>query len=150
MRSISINLYKYDELPTEIAKDVAREWWSNLECQEPSFLNDHNKSVKAALKFLGSYSYGRSDFDKLCSTALEMKYKGECLWTGYIDDLTAIDCIVKACEKVDDIDMIKYSFKCYMAEEYSKQLDESLKVENVEEVIRINDYEFTADGKIYR
>lgn len=23
MRSISVNLYKYDELPTEIAKDVA-------------------------------------------------------------------------------------------------------------------------------
>ena len=148
MRSISINLYNYDELPTEIAKDVAREWWRNLECQDPSFLSDHNKSVKAALNFLGNYD--QEDFDELYSTALEMKSKGECPWTDTIEDLTAIDCIVKACEKVDRIDMVKYYFKVYMAEEFQKQLDESMKVENVEEALRINEYEFTADGKLYR
>ena len=100
------------------------------------------------MKFLSSY--GLVDFDKLYTTALEMKSKGECLWTGSIDDLTAIDCIVKACEKVDGIDMVKYYFKSYMSDEFQKQLDESMKVENAEEVIRINEYEFTADGKIYR
>lgn len=149
MRSICINLYSYDELPTEIAKDVAREWWCNLECQDPSFSSDHKKSVKAALRFLASYNYGMQDFQKLYSTALEMKFKGDCLWTGSSEDLAAIDCIVKACEKGHN-DMIQCHFLRYMSDVFQKQLDESLKVENVSEMLRINNYEFTEDGKIHR
>lgn len=147
MRTISVNLYKYGELPTDLAKDAARAWWRNSECQWPSFSSDHNKSVKVALKFIDSFRM--FDFDKLYTTALELKAKGECLWTGYHDDLTAIEGIVEACKKYDDIESIVRYVKNYMSADYEKQLEVSLEEKNVIGSIIANEYEFTADGSIY-
>lgn len=89
------------------------------------------------------------DFDKLYTTALELKAKGEYLWTGYHDDLTAIEGIVEACKKYDDIESIVKYVKNYMSADYEKQLEVSLEEKNVTGSIIANEYEFTSDGSIY-
>ncbi len=143
MRNITVTLYKFDELPTEEAKEKAREWWRNLESQDPAWREEHYKSTKKALKFIDSYRtvHGVEGLE-----AAAVKMQGECPWTGYCADATAIDAIVEACGGLTDISEIKRRVQQDMDAAWEKEFESSMKDENVDENIIANDYEFLENG----
>jgi hypothetical protein len=145
MRSIQINLYKFDELSEE-AKEVAREWWRDCEAQDPAWLQEHSKSAREAIKFIESYRYAHG-VDELEAAAVKMR--GECPWTGYCADATAIDAILESCGGAGDISAIQKHVRQVMEEAWEMEVEASMAEENVDECIRANDYEFTANGNIH-
>jgi hypothetical protein len=144
MRNITVTLYKFDELPTEEAKEVARDWWRDMESQNPAWQQEHYQSTKEAMKFIDSYRMwdGVEGLE-----AAAVKLQGECPWTGYCADATAIDAIVEACGGLTDISEIKRRVQQDMDEAWEKECEAAMEDENVDENIIANNYEFLENGE---
>ncbi len=145
MRQITVNLFSFDELSEE-AKEVARDWWKEQDNMNPAWLQEHSKSAREAIKFIETYRYPHG-IEELKSAAGKMK--GECPWTGYCADATAIDAIITACDLYSDISEIKNHVKEVMDDAWAQEVEESMEDEHVDENIRANNYEFLGNGEIH-
>lgn len=154
MRTITTTVYLFDELPTEKAKEKARDWWRELEAQDPAWLDEHNDSVTAALKFIDGFS---DDDYETCEEAVAAVLKAAedlkkntdgCPWTGYCGDATAIEEIIKACDDGRSVRNVRSRFVLAMEREWNIEFEYSMEAEHVDDTIRANEYEFTEDGHI--
>lgn len=156
MRTITTTLYLFDELPTEKAKEKARDWWRSLEAQDPAWREEHNDSVDAALKFIEGFSddhctdYATDEeaVAAVLKAAEDLKKNTDgCPWTGYCGDATAIDEIIKACDDGRSVRAVRHRFVLAMEHEWDKEFEYSMEAEHVDDTIRANEYEFTEQGK---
>jgi hypothetical protein len=132
MRTEHINIYQYDELPTEEAKENAREWWFNLEMLDPAWREEHSKSMLEAMRAASE----ADDMGKLIEAS------EKCEWTGYAADAYLSDHIKKNGEVPEPSTIQKIYEKAW-----EEELESRHEREYIEESIRINEYEFTADGE---
>lgn len=163
MRDITTTLYHFDELPTEKAREKAREWWRVSATNDYPWMDDAVESIKAFCAYFDiqysgydlndcrvSFSFTLPDdiadhFSHINTLTTDRDYMPtgyylDCdLWQTFYDKLRehgrafkAFDEAVAAAEDAIAADM-----------DY-QQTDEY-----VDEVMTINDYEFTEDGSFY-
>lgn len=136
-RTIALSVFTFEELSDE-AKERAREWWRNLEAQDPAWGSDHQKSYYATVQALRNYSPSEV-----------MRMSKEIAFTGYIDDGIFADNYPKF-----DPELKKYPsnfvVEQWFAEAWEKEMEFRMKDENVDESIVANGYEFYEDGSRYR
>lgn len=174
-REIIVNVYQYAEL-SEKAKEKARDWYRSGD--EYHWADDELASLKAFAEHFGAKlakyeidwgngTYSSASFDvpetemepaeleKLFSELgtfdpVTLKGNGDCVLTGYCGDENAIDGARMAWSKGErDLEKIlQAGFRTWLKAaqaDYEYQLSD----EATEESIIANEYEFTADGKIW-
>ena len=134
MRTITLNIYKYNELPTEEAKTKARGRWYGLEMSNPACMHDHFKSRDAACLAVA---------DGLKPSEL-IKQSGSCAWTGYYADGILAD-YIKETKRVPTEDEIYYIYTITWQDELQSKNSRGY----IEECIEENEYEFFEDGSFY-
>lgn len=158
-RTISFQVFKFEEL-SDTAKEKAREWWCDLERQDPAWYEEHFASMNAAIKELPSREYDDNEdaFNKeAISIFKDLIAKAEgCKLTGYSADIFAAEAFKSF---IDDIaENEYYSFEnasCHITLLYEKKWEEEISSrlednEYVDENITTNDYEFLEDGSFYK
>ena len=160
MRTATVQIYKFDELSDD-AKDVAREWWRNGLGNDSFWWNDSEASIMAFCHHFGvsikDYSIGAFqpsywDTDaenahfrgvKLKSIDRDAMPTGYCLdcalWQTFYDEFKRTGDALSAFN--DAIDTAVLEIVADIEYQYSD--------EAVDEMLTINEYEFTEDGKIY-
>lgn len=130
-----ITIYKYDELPTEEAKKVARDWWASAEIECPGWQSEHFASMESAIDAI-SHDVSKEELIKQ-SEALA--------WTGYCADSLLADLIKKNDCVPDKEELSRYYQEAWDYELYERCSD----TEYIEESIVANNYEFLESGRIY-
>lgn len=158
MKTATINIYTFDELSDE-AKDVARAWWR--EGSDYPFFDDWLNSVQTFCKEFGvsvtgyeidlcRYSYLKTDAENQNFRGLKLcKYDREAMPTGYCTDST-LWCTF--CDEWKRTGSPKLAFEAAINEavdEVVKDMEFQLSDEVVDDMLTINEYDFTEDGKIY-
>jgi hypothetical protein len=128
MRTIETKIYAFHEL-SDKAKEVAREWWRSCESMDPSWLDEHRNSLKAAL----------------CNRFNEdaVKESQGCEWTGYTDDGILADNWDGTGEAPSER-MIRDWYDAALESE----LESRMEAQYVDDCITANEYEFYESGKI--
>jgi len=90
MRPISpapFTVYLFDALPTDKAKEKARDWWRECEAQDPAWLDEWRDSTEAARAFVRSYNRADTLADMFATVkALRAENTPDsrcCPWTGF-------------------------------------------------------------------
>ena len=162
MRVIEKEVFKYEEL-SDSAKNEAKEWWRNN--ADYPYHDDNVKSIKAFCSHFGvnlqDWSiYGRGEFLKTnaenchfrgftLADAKQLSEKGYFPESGLWLDGTMIDSFYEDFKKTGDA---LYSFKQELEkalQAITEDIDYQFSDEAVEEMLIINEYEFTEDGKRY-
>lgn len=153
MRTITTTVYHYDELPTEKAKEAARDWWRECEAQDPGWIGEHEQSGRAALRFIRDHARDIADGDGngvasliLAVRALRAAPDKCCPWTGYCADEIAVDAILESGD-AEDLREVSQRVEEAMNQAWKAEQEANMEDENVAESIRINDYEFTEYGE---
>lgn len=164
MRTITTTLYYFDELPTEKAKENARSWWRDNSDKDYDFTTEKLASVDAFAEYFGarvaSYWFSSNisetkiaivgvDADSFLGIDtyitdrdhMPTGYYLDCdLWQTFYDEvrehgdpLLAFNRSILAAKKA-------------IAEDVEHQESD----EYIDEVLTINEYEFTEDGKLYK
>lgn len=158
MRTATIEVYKFDELSDD-AKERARAWWR--ESLDYPWWRDAEASITAFCDHFGvkitDYSIGAfescfMDTDaknehfrgvRLASIARDATPTGYCLdcalWQTFCDEFKRTGSALKAFNEAVDV-AIK-EVRADMEYQYSD--------ESTDEMLTINEYEFTENGKIY-
>lgn len=171
MREITVKLYKLDELPTEKAKEKARQWYREAVGYDQWWDYVYEDAEQVGLKITefeidrGRYAKGKFIDDALHCAGLIIKNHGEkCeTYTTAKAFLKERDEIVNAAEKdengdyVDEhelygkLDECEAEFLRAILEDYAVMLDKEYEYlnsdEHVDEDILGNEYEFTENGK---
>ena len=147
MRTVSTNLYTYDEL-SDKARSKARDWWRNLEANDPPWLEDYRDSERAALKFIRLYS--RPDnLDELYAATEAMRADPDksCPWTGNSPDEVAIDAILAAKNQgYETSNQVCAKVEKAMSAAWDDEVAYAMSEANVEDTILAHGYEFTVNG----
>jgi len=134
----NIKIYSYHEL-NDAAKEAARGWWRDAEEEDPSWLDEHHKSLCAAIEAYRSYQKGDITITRLKTDSLE------CVYTGYIDDALLYDLIVL--EGIDGLTEAR--IRSYFSQSFEDELTARLdSIDVIEEHIQMNQYMFFSDGSI--
>lgn len=138
MRTIPLTLYLYDELPTDKAKEKARDWLDSClqSCPDTS---DFQKIID----LLRSESF---------PTLLEMAPRfADCPLTGFYADHDALEALHKAAVADPDASTDYLRRVAVEAVEKACEVDQEAMRErdSLEDMLRANEYEFTADGERY-
>lgn len=148
MRTITTTVYLFDELPTEQAKETARDWWRSCEDADPSWADEYADTRKAALAFVRSYN-NADTLDGLftAAKALRADPADSCPWTGFRADELAIDAILDAESWAGDqiADVIR-AVEHALDEAWESEREYLHSPEQVDETIRANEYEFYKNG----
>lgn len=157
MKTKTITLYEFDELPTEKAKDRARDWWRTTSPQDDDYWwqDIYEDAEQIGLKI--------KDFD-LCGRTIEGKFIREPDMVAHLilanhgkhcaTHMLATE-YREACNKVFDerreAEAVDKAFLKDLCHEYLTMLldsyDHFLSDENVDELLRVNGCTFTEDGK---
>jgi hypothetical protein len=157
MRTISVNLYKYNEL-TDEAKAKAREWFR--QDMDYFWLDDGLESIKTFCARFGvkvpEYSIGafspieyRADYSNENFRGMKLKdFNREYMPTGYFVDCalwqTFFDVFKDSGDAKAAFDKALYAGFMAIRDDMEAQYSD----ESVEDSISINDYEFTESGAI--
>lgn len=134
MRQITV--YEYDELPTEEAKERAREWWIEREMENPAWVEEHFRSMNVVIERVKAIETDE-DFRQLLQDSEEGKL------TGYCADALFYDLA-----KDRDITPLPKETEDYYVKKWDEELTERINNrEEIEENIRINKYEFFENGQ---
>ena len=158
MRTATVNLYQFAELSDE-AKERAREWWRDG--LDYPWWRDAEASIKAFCDHFGvkikDYSIGAYEPCYLDTDAENAHFRGvrlaaftrdamptgyclDCaLWQTFYDEFKRTGSALKAFNEA--IDAAVKEVRDDMEYQYSD--------ESTDEMLTINEYEFTEDGKIY-
>lgn len=134
MRTIETTVYEYHELPTDCAKEKARDWLATSFLDNPPWVEEHFNSMQAAIKASKS---GKPKHELA-------KESIECKWTGYCFDGLLYDMIKNGLELTET--NIRKSYGDAWKEEF-KFL--TTNIESLEGFLEANKYEFYEDGSFY-
>jgi hypothetical protein len=159
MRTETINLYKFNELPTERAKERARDWWRSA--SDLAWSDESRESIQAFCAHFGvtlrDWSvgpYAPIDYStdaenrhfrghKLRDFTREHMPTGYCLdcdlWQTFYDEFKRAGDAKGAFESALDA-----GFKAWRAD-----MEGQFEDEYVDKHLEINEYEFTEDGQIH-
>jgi hypothetical protein len=149
MRTIEIKLFQYDELPTEDAKEKAREWFAQGLFDFEWWNCIYEDAENIGLKITSFDCYQHEIDGKLQTSVNEVarKIRAE---HGKQCGTYKLAMTVDLHKANDDEDQIK-EFKRALLQEYLAMLDREAEYmesrESIEENIRCNEYEFTEDGR---
>ena len=153
-RIITTQVYTFDELSNE-AKANAREWWRRCERQDPAWWSEHQDSAKAAENWCRNlpgdiHGQALADWIRVNESAA---LTGCCPWTGYCDDEVALDVVRSFLADPTKLDQTAGELLDEVADAMSEAWDaecEHMEDDDdmVDDNIRANNYEFTADGTI--
>lgn len=133
-----INLYKYEELPTEKAKEKARSWWIDRELKYPAWEEEHWESMYKIVERVKQIET-KDDFEKLKKDSEENQLTGYCA-----DYLYFLMC--KDRTKTPTIEEVKQFYTI----EWQNELEQrTTDINYIEEDIETNEYEFLEDGSFY-
>ena len=158
MRTATVELYQFNELSDE-AKERAREWWrenldypwwSDAEASIRAFCDHFGVRVKDYS--IGAYSPSHLDTDaenghfrgiKLKAINREAMPTGYCLdcalWQTFYDEFKRTGSALYAFNEAIDA----------AVKEVREDMEYQYSDESVDEMLTINEYEFTENGKIY-
>lgn len=136
-----IEVYEYDELPTEEAKQRARQWWVDTEMENPAWIEEHFKSMHEAIDSVDEERKDESEEkDKLKRLHEDSR---ACNFTGYCADNLLGDLIEETGEMPTKTQIEEKHRK-----EWDKELEERAEdIEYIEMNICDNNYEFLDDGQ---
>ena len=158
MRTATVNLYKFDEL-SDTAKEIAREWWRNG--LDYPWWSESNDSIRAFCDHfgvtvkdysIGAYQPSYLDTDAENSHFRGVKLKGidrDYMPTGYCLDCALWQTFYDEFKRTGDA---LYAFNEAIdaaVKEIREDAEYQYTDECVDEMLTINEYEFTEDGKIY-
>jgi len=162
MRTIEQTIYQFDELD-ESAKDTARDWWRNA--MDYPFHDENIKSIKEFCDHFGVTLrdwaiYGRGEH--LTTNAENCHFRGftlakakELSDRGYFPDSglwldgTMIDSFYENFKKTGDpLYAFKQALECALAA-ITADIDYQFSDEAIDEMLTINEYEFTENGNRY-
>ena len=158
MKTATINIYTFDELPDD-AKEVAREWWR--EGLDYPWWAESLDSIRAFCDRFGvsikDYSVGAFSPAWITTDAQNANFRGlklktidrDAMPTGYCLDATLYRVFYDTFKATGDalaafneaVDAAVYDIR--------NDMEWQLSDECVDEMLSINGYEFTEDGKIY-
>jgi hypothetical protein len=159
METIEINLYAFDELSDE-AKERAREWWR--ESLDYPWWSEAHESIRAFLDHFGvemrDWSMGERGRDYIKTNANKGNFRGRKLRdysrdympTGYCLDCDLWGTFHDEWEATSDP---MYAFQQALEAALSaiaSDVEYQFTDEAVDESLRINSYQFTEDGRLYR
>jgi hypothetical protein len=158
MRTISVTLYKFDELPTEGAKEKARQWGRQVLAEDPAWNSESLQSIERFCEEFGiklkSWSIGAwspvdysldmdnsnfrgrtlKEFDK---DFMPTGYCLDCtLWGGFYEEFKRTGSAKKAAEEA--------IHKAFV--EWRDDLEHQMSDEYVDEFLEANEYEFDEEG----
>lgn len=158
MKTVTIELYKFDELSDD-AKEKAREWYkTNLDYP---WLQESIGSIKAFCDHFGvsvkGYEIGAFWPSYLTTDATNSNFSGvklksidrDYMPTGYCLDCALWQTFYDEFKRTGDA---LYAFKDAIdtaVREIVADIEYQYSDEAVDEMLTINEYEFTEDGKIY-
>jgi hypothetical protein len=157
MRTETITIYKFDELPTERAKERARDWWR--EGMDFSWGDESRDSIQVFCKHFGvtlkSWSVGPyAPFD-FSTNAEQSHFRGvrlrdfnrDHMPTGYCLDCTLWMTFYDVFKRTGDA---KQAFNDALWEgfkDWRDDMESQMEDEHIDELLTINDhYEFTEEG----
>ena len=125
-RTIGFQVYRFQELSLD-AQGNALNWWRNLELQNPAWHGEHFESMGA------------------CDSLI--KHSKDCIFTGYCADSLLADHIEqRGAEHVSVNSIWDFYNKAW-----DKELEDRLcDHDYMADAIIANEYEFTANGKIFK
>jgi hypothetical protein len=157
MRTETITIYKFDELPTERAKERARDWWR--ECADLSWSDESLDSIRAFCKHFGvtlkSWSVGPyAPFD-FSTNAEQHHFRGKRLRdfkrdhmpTGYCLDCSLWMTFYDVFKGSGDA---KAAFDAAMRAgfaDWRADMESQLEDDYIDDVLAANEFEFTEEGK---
>jgi hypothetical protein len=159
METIEINLYAFDELSDE-AKERAREWWRDG--FDYPWWSESHESIRAFLDHFGvemrDWSMGERGRDYIKTNANKGHFRGRKLRdysrdfmpTGYYLDSALWGTFHDEWEATSDP---MYAFQQALESALgaiASDVEYQFTDEAVDECLRINDYQFTEDGRLYR
>ena len=158
MKTATINIYTFDEL-TDDAKDRAREWWRTG--SEYGWWTESLASIKTFCDefgvSVGRYEVGTSCYSYLNTDAENEHFRGrklstfdrDAMPTGYCLDSTLRYTFADEWKRTGSP---KLAFEAAINEavdEIVRDMEFQDSDECVDEMLSINGYEFTEDGRIY-
>ena len=159
MRTETIAIYKFEELPTEAAKEKARDWWraasdfawSSESEQSITAFCDHF-GVRLTTWRVGPYEtpdYAAEYFNSHFRGLKLRDFKRDHMPTGYCLDcdlwMTFYDEFKRTGSAKKAFDAALWAGFIGWRNDMQSQLED----EYIDEHLTINEYEFTADGRIH-
>lgn len=158
MRTATIDVYKFDELPTEAAKEKARYWWRTSGID----FAWSDESLKSIIVFCDEFGVKLTDYS-VCPferptfrTSAEnahfrgrqlKEFKRENMPTGYCLDCalweTFYDCFKASGNAKGAFD----SAICAGFAEWAEDMESQTTDEYIDDCLQANEYEFTENGK---
>jgi hypothetical protein len=155
MRTVTTNIYTYDELGYE-AKKEARQWFEELEATDPGGFGDYAAARDAFFKRLNDAymveDNGDDYFDMDMLRDLLRDSKNMEL-TGYCYDAYPCELLGRMIEE-DTINqynreaVVRFMLDAIRAE-WEVEVESRMQPEVMEEIILANDYEFYEDGTVF-
>lgn len=159
MRTETLNIYTFQELPTDAAKERARDWYRTS--SDPAWCDESRQSIQAFCEHFGvtlrDWSVGAYSPIDYSTNANNQHFRGVKLRdidryampTGYCLDCTLWQTMHDEFKRTGDakaaFDAALYEgFKAWRAD-----MESQLEDEYIDEVLAINEYEFTEDGRIH-
>lgn len=153
-REITVTLYQFDELPTEEAKENARDWMRHRIANDPFWVHEYRQSWEAAadvfreipgdLKGVRLFKWIHNNLD-----AKLYDGKGSCPLTGFSADHDMLQPLEDFMKRPDlhlsGLDLYDEADQNSGAA-WERELEWQLEDEQVDDHIIANEYEFTADG----
>jgi hypothetical protein len=164
MRTITTTLYHFNELPTEKAKENAREWWRDKPCNYYSYAAEASASIKAFAEYFGVRVSSHCFSSNLRETRIEIHGLTKDTFAGintYITDRDymptgyCFDCALWATfydEVREHGDPLLAFNRAILAvrEAITEDVKHQESDEYIDETLTMNEYEFTEDGKLYK
>lgn len=160
MREQTIRIYKFDEL-TDDAKETAREWYRNGIGGEYFFWDDAKESINAFCDHFGAsiknYSIGAFENSWIDTDATKENFRGiklksikrDAMPTGYFLDCAIWQTFYDEFKRTGNA-LYAFGYAIDIAtKEVRNDIEYQYSDEYIDEMLTINEYEFTENGMIY-
>jgi hypothetical protein len=159
MRTIEVKLYQYDELPSEEAKEKAREWFTSGIDAGGTWATENRNSIECFCARFGvtlmDWSVGafapleyRTDAHASHFRGVKLRhFKGDEMPTGYCLDSTLYGVFHSVFKQTGDA---KAAFDAAIESgfmDWRQDAESEYERENVEDNMRANEYEFLENGE---
>ena len=157
MRTVEVTLYKFNELPTEKAKERARNWWR--EGEEYPHFGEAVGSLKAFCNLFGvsvrDYCIGddyrsfiKTDAEHQTFRGIKLKnFNRDAMPTGWHFDCSLMYEFCDVFKKTGDA---HYAFQQALEQfliDVRKDVEWHFSDECIDELLEVNEYEFTEEGE---
>ena len=158
MKTVCIDVFTFDELPTEKAKEKARDWWRNLYLP----FAWSGESLKSITVFCDEFGVKLTDY-YVCpferptfSTSVEnahfrgrqlKEFKRDNMPTGYVLDCTLWETFYDAFKASGNAKGAFDSAICAGFAEWREDMESQTTDSYIDDCLTANEYEFTEAGK---